>query len=184
MSDVPPGAHGPEHEPDAHADGAQAAFGAANRARNDFDGGGRQPASPHRILQPAGWPRPRGYANGVAARGTQIHVAGQVGWDPHTGTIVGGGFAGQCEQVLSNIIAVLASAGAGPQHVVRLTWYVTDVAEYGAATVELGRTFRRLFRGHYPAMSLVQVAALLEPGARVEIEAVAVLPDEPAPGAA
>jgi enamine deaminase RidA (YjgF/YER057c/UK114 family) len=135
-------------------------------------------ASPHRILQPDGWPRPRGYANGIAARGTVIHVAGQVGWDPLTETIVGGGFAPQCAQALSNIVAVLESAGAGPQHVVRLTWYVVDVAEYGAATTEVGRSFRHWFRGHYPAMSLVQVAALLEQGARVEIEAVAVLPDE------
>jgi enamine deaminase RidA (YjgF/YER057c/UK114 family) len=136
-------------------------------------------ASPHRVLQPAGWPRPRGYANGVAARGTHIHVAGQVGWDPLTETIVAGGFAAQCAQALANIVAVLETGCAGPHHVVRLTWYVVDVEEYGAATAEVGRTFRSLFGGHYPAMSLVQVAALLEPGARVEIEAVAVLPDDP-----
>jgi enamine deaminase RidA (YjgF/YER057c/UK114 family) len=129
----------------------------------------------HRILQPDGWPRPAGYANGVAAQGTLVVVAGQVGWDARQ-RIVSGGFAAQARQALLNIVAVLAEAGGEPQHVVRLTWYVTDVAQYREALRALGGAYREVMGDHYPAMTAVQVAALLEPLAVVEIEATAVVP--------
>ena len=130
----------------------------------------------HRVVQPDGWPRPKGYANGVAARGTVIAVAGQVGWDA-TQRMVPGGMAAQARQALANVVAVLRAAGAGPEHLVRMTWYVTDRAAYRAASREIGAAFRELV-GHYAiAMSAVQVTALMEDDAVVEIEATAVVPD-------
>ena len=128
-----------------------------------------------RILQPPGWPRPKGYANGVAARGVQVHVSGMVGWDAE-GRFQTDDFVGQARQALANILAVLAEAGAGPQHIVRMTWYVLDKREYLDAGAALGAAYRDLIGRHYPAMSAVQVAGLMEDRARVEIEVTAVIP--------
>jgi enamine deaminase RidA (YjgF/YER057c/UK114 family) len=128
----------------------------------------------HTILQPAGWAPARGYAYGVAASGRQVFVAGQIGWDEQQ-RIVSDDFAAQTRQALANIVAVLATAGARPEHLVRLTWYVTRRDEYNAALTEIGAAYRELIGRHYPAMSVVVVAALLEPRAKVEIEATAVV---------
>ncbi|HEX5501579.1 MAG TPA: RidA family protein [Thermomicrobiales bacterium] len=130
-----------------------------------------------RILQPEGWARPRGYANGVAAAGTTIVVAGQIGWNAR-GEFETDDFVAQVRQALQNVVAVLAAAGAGPERLTRLTWYITDKREYLAAAREVGRVYREVIGAHYPAMTLVQVAALLEDRAKVEIEATAVIPDE------
>jgi len=127
-----------------------------------------------RILQPPGWARPRGYANGIAAEGRQVFVAGQIGWDAEQ-KFVSDDFAAQSRQALANIRAVLAEAGAKPEHLVRLTWYVTSRDEYNAALTEIGAAWRELIGRHYPAMSVVVVAGLLEPRAKVEIEATAVV---------
>jgi enamine deaminase RidA (YjgF/YER057c/UK114 family) len=128
----------------------------------------------HTILQPAGWAPARGYSNGIAASGRQVFVAGQIGWDEQQ-RIVSDDFAAQTRQALANIVAVLATAGARPEHLVRLTWYVTRRDEYNAALTEIGAAYRELIGRHYPAMSVVVVAALLEPRAKVEIEATAVV---------
>ena len=128
-----------------------------------------------KALLPPGWAAPRGYANGVAARGTQVYIAGQIGWDAqarfHTSD-----FAAQAKQALENVIAVLAEAGGRPEHLVRLTWYVVDRDEYAGALRELGRAYREVVGRHYPAMTAVEVGALIEPRARVEIEATAIVP--------
>ena len=126
------------------------------------------------ILQPQGWARPRGYANGVAAEGRQVYVAGQIGWDAEQ-RFVGDGFAAQVRQALANVVAVLACAGARPEHLVRMTWYVTSRDEYNAALGEIGAAYRELIGRNYPAMSVVIVAGLLEPRAKIEIEATAVI---------
>jgi len=130
----------------------------------------------HQVLQPAGWPRPSGFAHGVAARGRQVFVAGQVGWDKdeqfHSDRL-----ADQVRQTLVNIVAVLAEAGARPEHLVRLTWYVTSREEYRFGLKEIGAAYRAVIGRHYPAMAVVQVAGLVEEGAKVEIEATAVVPD-------
>ncbi|PKP85136.1 MAG: enamine deaminase RidA [Alphaproteobacteria bacterium HGW-Alphaproteobacteria-2] len=128
------------------------------------------------VLQPPGWARPKGYANGVTARGTMVFVAGQVGWD-ETETFRSADFADQGEQALKNIVAILAQAGAGPQHIVRLTWFVTDTAEYLASQQRLGAAYRRVIGAHFPAMSVIGIMALYETGAKLEIEATAVIPD-------
>ena len=128
------------------------------------------------ILLPDGWPRPSGYAHGVAAAGRIIAVAGQVGWVPATAVFETDDFAGQVKQALANVRAVLREAGAEPRHVVRLTWYVTDRGAYLAARRAIGEAYRELFGRHYPAMSVVVVAGLLEERAKVEIEATAVVP--------
>ena len=128
----------------------------------------------HEILAPPGWPRPRGYSNGVAATGRQVFASGQIGWDENE-HIVSDDFAAQARQALANVRAVLAAAGAGPEHLVRLTWYVTSRDEYLAASAAIGASYREIIGRHYPAMSVVVVAALLEPRARVEIEATAVV---------
>ena len=127
-----------------------------------------------KILQPPGWARPRGYANGVAAEGRQVFVGGQIGWDEQQ-RIVSDDFAAQARQALANVVAVLAEAGARPEQLVRLTWYVTSRDEYNAALSEIGSAYRELIGRHYPAMSVVIVAGLLEPRAKVEIEATAVV---------
>ena len=128
------------------------------------------------ILQPAGWKPPRGYANGVVARGRQVYLAGTIGWDA-SGSFAGEDFATQARQALGNIVVLLRAAGGGPEHIVRITWYLVDREEYRAAAPEVGRAFRELI-GHYAiAMSAVEVSALLEPRARVEIEVTAVIPD-------
>jgi enamine deaminase RidA (YjgF/YER057c/UK114 family) len=126
------------------------------------------------VLLPAGWPRPRGYANGVAASGRMIFVSGMVGWDTEC-RIVSDRLAEQVRQVLSNIVTVLATGGAGPEHIVRLTWYVTDKAEYLAAAAEIGAAFRTVIGSYNIAMSVVEVSGLVEDGAKVEIEATAVV---------
>lgn len=127
------------------------------------------------ILLPDGWKRPAGYANGIKAAGETIFVAGQVGWTEDE-RIVSGGIAAQSEQALRNIVAVLRAGGAGPEHLTRMTWYVTDVDAYTAARKDIGAAYRNVIGEHYPAMTLVQVVRLLETGAVVEIEATAVVP--------
>jgi enamine deaminase RidA (YjgF/YER057c/UK114 family) len=127
-----------------------------------------------KILQPPGWAPPRGYANGVAAEGRQVFVGGQIGWDADQ-RIVSDDFAAQVRQALANVVAVLAEAGAKPEHLVRLTWYVTSRDEYQAALGEIGAAYREIVGRHFPAMSVVVVAGLLEPRAKVEIEATAVI---------
>lgn len=127
------------------------------------------------ILQPPGWARPRGYANGVAASGRMVFVSGMIGWDGE-GVFHTDDFAGQVRQALLNIVAVLAEAGAKPEHIVRMTWYVVDKNEYVAAYKEIGHAYREIIGAHYPAMTAVQVAALVEDRARVEIEVTAVAP--------
>ena len=126
-------------------------------------------------LLPEGWPRPKGYANGVAASGRQIFVAGMIGWDAQ-GVFHSDDFAAQSRQALANIVAVLEAGGAKPQHITRMTWYVTNKREYLAALPSIGAAFRELI-GHYDiAMTAVQVAALIEDRAKVEIEVTAVVP--------
>jgi enamine deaminase RidA (YjgF/YER057c/UK114 family) len=128
-------------------------------------------------LQPPGWPRPRGYANGIAAEGRLVFVAGQIGWD-ESGRFRAADMAGQVRQALRNVVAVLAEAGAGPEHVARMTWYVTDRDAYVADPAGIGHAYRDVMGRHFPAMSVVQVSALIEPDARVEIEATAVVPPD------
>jgi enamine deaminase RidA (YjgF/YER057c/UK114 family) len=129
-----------------------------------------------KTLQPRDWAAPKGYANGVAARGQQIFVAGQIGWNAQA-QFESDDFAAQVEQALKNVVAVLAAGGAEPRHIVRLNWYVTDKAEYVARQREIGEAYRRVIGRHFPAMTLLVVAGLLEPRAKVEIEATAVIPD-------
>ena len=126
-------------------------------------------------VNPPGWPRPSGYANGIVADGRFLAISGQIGWDERN-ELVGEDFLAQAQQALRNVIAVLRAAGGEPEHLVRLTWYITDKNEYRANLRGLGDAYREIVGTHYPAMSLVQVAALLEEGAKVEIEATAVLP--------
>ncbi len=127
-----------------------------------------------RILQPLSWPRPRGYANGIAAAGETIFLAGQIGWDAD-GRFAEG-LAAQVKQALANIVTLLAEAAAGPQHVVRLTWYVTDLQAYRATLSEVGAAYRTIMGRHFPTMSVIGVAELVERQALVEIEATAVIP--------
>src|SRR5262245_54814298 len=128
------------------------------------------------VILPAGWPRPKGYANGVSARGRMVFVAGMIGWDAQ-GVFHSDEFAAQARQALQNVAAVLQEAGAKPEHVVRMTWYVTDKREYLAAAREVGRAFREVIGAYNAAMTAVQVTALIEDRAKVEIEATAVVPD-------
>ena len=132
------------------------------------------PVGPHTLLHPPGWPRPKGYSNGIRARGEMIFVGGMVGWDAkgHFPS----DFIAQTRLALTNIVAVLAEGGADPSHIVRMTWYVRDMDEYLAAKGELGPAYRAVMGDHFPAMALVAVTRLVEPEARVEIEATAVLP--------
>ena len=127
------------------------------------------------ILQPAGWPQPRGYSNGVVAQGRQVFIAGQIGWDAH-GRFAGGSLAEQVKQALLNIMAVLGEAGGKPEHIVRLTWFVTSRDEYLAGLREIGAAYRAVMGKYFPSMSVVQVVALMEAEAKVEIEATAVVP--------
>lgn len=126
-------------------------------------------------INPPGWPRPSGYANGMLADGRFLAISGQIGWNER-GELVSDDFLEQAAQALRNVAAVLTAAGGSPEHLVRLTWYVVDTDEYRAALRGLGAVYRGIFGEHYPAMALVQVAGLLEDGALVEIEASAVLP--------
>ncbi len=127
-------------------------------------------------LQPPGWAPAKGYANGIAARGTQIFVGGQIGWNAQQ-QFETDDFIAQTQQALRNIAAVLKEAGAGPEHMVRMTWYVIDRVEYNARLKELGGVYREVMGKNFPAMSCVQVAALMEARAKVEIEVTAVIPD-------
>jgi enamine deaminase RidA (YjgF/YER057c/UK114 family) len=129
------------------------------------------------VLQPAGWARPRGYANGIVARGRQVYVAGQIGWDAQC-EFHSDALADQVGQALRNILAVLAEAGAGPEHLVRLTWYITSRDEYHAQIREIGAAYREALGKNFPVMAVVQVVALIEARAKVEIEATAVIPDD------
>ena len=131
--------------------------------------------SPLTALQPPGWPPPKGYANGMAGRGRVVLVGGQIGWD--AGGRFATGLVAQVEQALRNILAVLAEAGGGPEHIGRLTWYVVDMDEYRASLRALSPAYRAVMGTHYPAMALVQVVSLVEREARVEIEATALIPD-------
>ncbi|HXZ52897.1 MAG TPA: RidA family protein [Burkholderiales bacterium] len=129
------------------------------------------------ILQPPGWARPKGFSNGIAVRGGRtVYIAGQVGWTGQ-GAWQETGFAGQFRQALANILAVLAEAGGRPEHLVRLTWYVLDRQEYLDSLKEVGAAYRELIGKHYPTMAVLQVGGLVEPQARLEIEATAVVPD-------
>ena len=136
-----------------------------------------------KILQPPDWVKPRGYANGIAARGTLVFVAGHVGWDAAKPDAAGRptwpalDFAGQTRQALHNIVLVLKAAGAKPEHIVRLTWYIRDRDEYVAAWPAIGAIYQEIIGKHFPAMAAIGVTALVEPEARLEIEATAVIPD-------
>ena len=129
----------------------------------------------NRVLLPEGWPRPKGYSNGVEATGRMVYVAGQIGWTPE-GAFVETGFVGQFRQTLENTLAVLAEAGAGPEHIARMTWYVVDKREYLASLRDIGTVWRTLIGPHYPAMAVVEVKGLIEDAARIEIETTAVIP--------
>lgn len=129
-----------------------------------------------KVLQPPGWTKPKGYANGIAARGTLVFVGGQIGWNAQC-RFEARDFVGQAKQALANVVAVLAEAGGRPEHIVRMTWYVVDRDEYAASLPELGRAYREVIGRHFPAMAAVQVVALVEREARIEIEATAVIPD-------
>jgi enamine deaminase RidA (YjgF/YER057c/UK114 family) len=127
----------------------------------------------NRVLLPEGWPRPKGYSNGIEATGRMVFVAGQIGWSPEG--VFPDGFGPQFRQTLENTLAVLAEAGAGPEHVVRMTWYVVDKAEYLAALRDVGAVWRELMGPNYPAMAVVEVRGLIEDAARIEIETTAVV---------
>ena len=128
------------------------------------------------FLQPPGWAAPKGYSNGVAASGRQVYLAGQIGWN-ESQQLVSSRFAMQVRQALQNIVTLLAQAGGRPEHLVRLTWFVTNLDEYRAEVKDIGAAYRDVVGRHYPPMSVVQVVSLVEQGAKVEIEATAVVPD-------
>jgi enamine deaminase RidA (YjgF/YER057c/UK114 family) len=128
------------------------------------------------VIQPPGWKAPKGYSNGIAARGRMVFVGGQIGWNAHE-RFEATDFVGQARQALANVVAVLEAAGARPEHVVRMTWYVVDKREYLDGGRALGAAYREIMGRHYPAMSAVEVSALMEDAARVEIEVTAVVPD-------
>ena len=130
----------------------------------------------HQVLHPAGWVPAKGYANGIAARGTQVFVGGQIGWNGQQ-QFETDDFIAQTRQTLQNVMAVLKEAGAGPEHMVRMTWYVIDRDEYNARLKELGGVYRDVIGRHFPAMTCIEVSALMEERAKVEIEVTAVLPD-------
>jgi enamine deaminase RidA (YjgF/YER057c/UK114 family) len=131
--------------------------------------------SSHRTLLPPGWPRPKGYANGIAASGRMVLTAGVVGWDVE-GRFASEDLAGQFRQVMLNTLAILAEGGAGPEHVVRMTWYVTSRDEYVASLPQIGAVYRELMGRNYPVMAVVEVTALVEPKAKIEIETTAMVP--------
>ena len=128
------------------------------------------------FLQPADWPRPKGYASGVAAKGKTVFVSGMIGWDAER-VFRAPDLVGQVRQALANVVTVLAEAGARPEHIVRMTWYVVDKREYVAAYPRIGVAYREIIGRHFPAMTAVEVAALIEDAARVEIEVTAVIPE-------
>ena len=128
------------------------------------------------ILQPPGWPRPEGYSNGIAAQGRMVFIAGQIGWDKNN-IIHNDSLVEQVRQALANTVAVLGEANAGPEHVTRMTWYILDKQEYLSSLKDIGRVYREIMGRNYPAMAMVQVAALIEDRAKVEIETTAVVPE-------
>ncbi|MBI2312101.1 MAG: RidA family protein [Betaproteobacteria bacterium] len=128
------------------------------------------------VLQPPGWARPRGYSNGVACQGRLVFVAGQVGWDRNE-KFQAPDLVGQVRQSLTNVVAILAEAGAKPEHIVRMTWYLCDRNEYNASLGEIGKAYREIIGRHYPVMTAIQVAGFVEDGAKVEIECTAVIPE-------
>jgi len=128
------------------------------------------------ILQPPGWAKPKGYSNGIVAKGRMVFVSGQVGWNAQE-KIDTSDFVGQARQALANIVAILAEAGAKPEHIARMTWYVGDRREYLASAKALGAAYREIIGRHYPVMTAIQVAGFVEDGAKLEIEVTAVLPD-------
>lgn len=132
--------------------------------------------SAHETLLPPGWPRPKGYANGIAVSGRMVLTAGVIGWDEHE-RIVADDLAGQFAQVLRNTLAILAEGKAGPEHIVRMTCYITDRDEYVESLAVIGAAWREIIGKHYPAMAVVAVAALVEPAAKIEIETTAVVPE-------
>lgn len=129
----------------------------------------------HRSLLPEGWKRPKGYANGISAQGRMVFTAGVVGWDGEE-RFAASDLAGQFRQILHNTLAILAEDGAGPEHIVRMTWYVTNRDNYVATLPEIGAAYRELIGRNFPAMAVVEVSALVEPEALVEIETIAVVP--------
>lgn len=129
------------------------------------------------FLQPPDWPRPKGYSNGIAAKGTMVFVAGEIGWNPVSEKVEVSGFADQARQALENIVAVLDQAGAKPEHIVRMTWYVIDKEDYLANLRGVGEAYRAVIGKHFPVMAAIEVKGLMEPGAKLEIEATAVIPD-------
>ena len=129
-----------------------------------------------KFLQPPGWPRAKGYSNGIVARGQTIYVGGMVGWNDKE-QFETDDFAGQFRQVLLNIVAVLNEAGARPEHIVRMTWYISDKQEYLSSLKEIGAAYRDIIGRHYPVMAVIQVVGFIEDGAKLEIEATAVIPD-------
>ena len=131
----------------------------------------------NRAILPPGWDKPKGYANAIVAKGTQIFIAGQIGWNPATSSFESDDFIDQTRQALSNIADLLRAAGAGPEHLVRLTWFVVDKTEYLARLKDVGGAYRDILGRNFPAMTLIEVKSLLEPRARLEIEATAVVPD-------
>ena len=131
------------------------------------------------VLQPAGWQAPKGYVNGIAARGRLVFVGGQIGWNARQ-QFEATDFVGQAKQALANVVAVLAEAGGRPEHIVRMTWYVVDKHEYKESSKGLGAVYREIIGRHFPAMTAVEVRGLIEDVARVEIEATAVIPDRDA----
>ena len=130
----------------------------------------------HTLIHPAGWMRPSGYAHGVSATGRIIVTAGQVGWNPTLGGVQTEDFAEQTATALRNIVTILRAGDAGPEHLVRLTWFITSRDEYASAAKRIGAAYRQIIGKHYPAMSVIVVSALLDPRAKVEIEATAVVP--------
>ncbi len=130
----------------------------------------------HKLLQPPGWTPPKGYANGIAARGTLVFVGGQIGWNAQQ-QFETDDFIAQADQTLRNVVAVLREAGATPQHMARMTWYIVDRVEYHARLAELGAVYREVMGRNFPAMTCVEVAALMETRAKIEIEVTAVIPD-------
>ncbi len=129
------------------------------------------------FLQPPGWPRAKGYSNGIKAKGTMVFVAGEIGWNPETEKVEIADFPGQFRQALENTVAILAEAGAKPEHICRMTWFITDKEAYLATAPAVGQAYRDVIGRHYPVMAVIEVKGLMEPGALVEIETTAIIPD-------
>jgi len=129
------------------------------------------------IVNPPGWPRPKGYSNGVSASGKMVFIAGTIGWNPMTEKIESPDFVAQFKQALINIKTIMAEAGAKPEHMARMTWFVTDKAEYLSRLVEVGAAYREIMGKNYPTMAALEIRGLMEPGAKVEIETTCVLPE-------